>query len=58
MKFVILRNKKNKQQFRYQIVGGNGRNIGPVEGYTRRASVLKTIRRIKKDAANAPIVEA
>lgn len=51
-KFIVTRSKKNKE-FYFSLVARNGKKIG-LEGYGRKAGVLKAIRAIKK-AADAPV---
>jgi len=51
-KFKIYKDKKG--EFRFKLVATNGLTIATGEGYTRKASCIKGIESIKK---NAPIAE-
>lgn len=54
-KFEIFKDKK--EEYRFRMVAPNGQIIAVGEGYTRKESCLNTIQSIKKNAAEAEIVE-
>lgn len=55
-KFEITKDKGDK--FRFAMVAPNGQIIATSQGYTDKSSAKKTIDSIKKNAADAEIVDA
>lgn len=55
MKFVIRKNKGG--EFFWQVVGGNGEVMAHSQGMSRRESCVSSIESIKKNAADAEIVD-
>ena len=53
MKFVIFRDKA--KEWRWRLVGSNGKIVAQSEGYSRRAGVMKSINSIKRSVANARV---
>jgi len=54
-KFEVYKDKKG--EYRFRMKAGNGEIIATGEGYTQKAGCLKCIDSIKKNAADAAIVE-
>ena len=54
-KFEVYKDRKGETRFRYR--ASNGETMFTSEGYTSKASALKSIESIKKNAAEAAIVE-
>jgi uncharacterized protein YegP (UPF0339 family) len=53
MKFVVK--KTSNDQFRFNIVAGNGQVVATSETYTRKAAAMDTIRSLQKGAGNASV---
>lgn len=53
MKFVIRRTSND--QFRFNLVAGNGEVVATSETYTRKSSAIDTIEAIKKGAGSATV---
>jgi len=54
-KFEVYKDKKG--EYRFRMKAGNGEIIATGEGYPQKANCLKCIDSIKKNAADATIVE-
>ncbi len=54
-KFEIFKDKKD--EFRFRMVAPNGQIIANSEGYTRKENCLDTIESIRRNAADAEIVD-
>jgi len=54
-KFEVYKDKKG--EYRFRLKAGNGEIIAVGEGYTQKAGCLNCIESIKKNAAEAKIVE-
>jgi uncharacterized protein YegP (UPF0339 family) len=54
-KFEVYQDKA--EQFRFRLKAGNGQVIATGEGYTSKAACLNGIESIKKNAADAKVVE-
>lgn len=54
-KFVIT--KDNKGEFRFVLKAGNGEIIAMSEGYAAKASALNGIESVRKNAADAAVVD-
>lgn len=54
-KFEVYKDKAG--EFRFRLKAPNGKNIASGEGYTAKASCLKGIESIRKNAADSPVVE-
>jgi uncharacterized protein YegP (UPF0339 family) len=55
MKFVVRKNAKGA--FRWQAVGDNGEVMAVSENMTRKQSCLSAIETVKKQAADAEVVD-
>jgi uncharacterized protein YegP (UPF0339 family) len=55
MKFVIRRNKGG--EFYWQLVGSNGEVMANSEGMSRKESCMSSIESIKRNAADAQVVD-
>jgi uncharacterized protein YegP (UPF0339 family) len=53
MKFVIKKTSNN--QFRFNLVAGNGESVATSETYTRKAAAIDTIESIRKSVGAATI---
>jgi uncharacterized protein len=53
MRFVIK--KTSNDQFRFNIVAGNGQVVATSETYTRKESAMDTVRSIQAGAGNARV---
>lgn len=54
-KFVISKDKKG--EFRFALKAGNGEIIAISEGYAAKASALNGIESVRKNAADATVVD-
>ena len=54
-KFVITKDKKG--EFRFVLKAGNGEIIAQSEGYAAKASALNGIESVRKNAADATVVD-
>ena len=54
-KFEIYKDKKG--EFRFRLIAANGQVIATSEGYASKASCLKGIESVKKNAPNTDVVE-
>jgi uncharacterized protein YegP (UPF0339 family) len=54
-KFVITKDKKG--EFRFSLKAGNGEVIAISEGYAAKASALNGIESVRKNAADAVVVD-
>lgn len=54
-KFEIIKDKRG--EFRFHLKAGNGEIIATSEGYKTKASVQNGIESVKKNAADAAVVE-
>ncbi|MFC7051086.1 YegP family protein [Hansschlegelia quercus] len=54
-KFEVYKDKKG--EFRFRFVASNGEPMFASEGYEAKASALKAIESIKKNAPEAPVVD-
>ncbi|MCU1411295.1 MAG: hypothetical protein JWR04_2002 [Rhodoglobus sp.] len=54
-KFVITKDKKG--EFRFSLKAGNGEIIAISEGYAAKASALNGIESVRKNAADAVVVD-
>ena len=54
-KFVITKDKKG--EFRFVLKAGNGEVIAMSEGYAAKASALNGIESVRKNAADATVVD-
>ena len=54
-KFVITKDKKG--EFRFVLKAGNGEIIALSEGYAAKASALNGIESVRKNAADATVVD-
>jgi uncharacterized protein YegP (UPF0339 family) len=54
-KFVITKDKKG--EFRFSLKAGNGEIIAISEGYAAKASALNGIESVRKNAADATVVD-
>ena len=54
-KFEVYKDKKGETRFRYR--ASNGEIMFSSEGYSTKASAMKAIASIKKNAAEAPVEE-
>ena len=54
-KFVISKDKKG--EFRFVLMAGNGEIIAISEGYAAKASALNGIESVRKNAADAVVVD-
>ena len=54
-KFVISKDKKG--EFRFSLKAGNGEIIAISEGYAAKASALNGIESVRKNAADAVVVD-
>jgi uncharacterized protein YegP (UPF0339 family) len=54
-KFVITKDKKG--EFRFSLKAGNGEIIAISEGYAAKASALNGIESVRKNAADAAVVD-
>jgi uncharacterized protein len=54
-KFVISKDKKG--EFRFVLKAGNGEIIAMSEGYAAKASALNGIESVRKNAADATVVD-
>lgn len=54
-KFVISKDKKG--EFRFVLKAGNGEVIAMSEGYAAKASALNGIESVRKNAADATVVD-
>lgn len=54
-KFVITKDKKG--EFRFALKAGNGETIAISEGYAAKASALNGIESVRKNAADAVVVD-
>ena len=54
-KFVISKDKKG--EFRFVLKAGNGEIIAISEGYAAKASALNGIESVRKNAADATVVD-
>jgi uncharacterized protein YegP (UPF0339 family) len=54
-KFVITKDKKG--EFRFSLKAGNGEVIAISEGYAAKASALNGIESVRKNAADAAVVD-
>ena len=54
-KFVITKDKKG--EFRFVLKAGNGEIIAQSEGYVAKASALNGIESVRKNAADATVVD-
>jgi uncharacterized protein len=54
-KFEIIKDKRG--EFRFHLKAGNGEIIASSEGYKTKASALNGIDSIKKNAADASVVD-
>jgi uncharacterized protein YegP (UPF0339 family) len=54
-KFVITKDKKG--EFRFSLKAGNGEVIAISEGYAAKASALNGIESVRKNAADATVVD-
>ncbi|MDA3847705.1 MAG: YegP family protein [Vallitaleaceae bacterium] len=54
-KFEVYQDKA--EQFRFRLKAGNGQVIATGEGYTSKAACLNGIESIKKNAADAKVVD-
>ncbi len=54
-KFVITKDKKG--EFRFVLKAGNGEIIAMSEGYAAKASALNGIESVRKNAADATVVD-
>jgi uncharacterized protein YegP (UPF0339 family) len=54
-KFVISKDKKG--EFRFVLKAGNGETIAMSEGYAAKASALSGIESVRKNAADATVVD-
>lgn len=54
-KFVITKDKKG--EFRFVLKAGNGEVIAMSEGYVAKASALNGIESVRKNAADATVVD-
>ncbi|HOJ28908.1 MAG TPA: YegP family protein [Spirochaetota bacterium] len=46
-----------KGEYRFRLKAANGETIGQGEGYSKRSGCMRGIESIKKNAANAKVVE-
>lgn len=53
MKFVLK--KTSNDQFRFNLIAGNGQVVATSETYTRKASALQTIESIQNSASAAAV---
>jgi uncharacterized protein YegP (UPF0339 family) len=53
MKFVVR--KTSNDQFRFNIVAGNGQVVATSETYTRKAAAMDTIASIKQSVGQAAV---
>ncbi|NMB65793.1 MAG: DUF1508 domain-containing protein [Spirochaetes bacterium] len=53
--FEIYQDKKG--EYRFRLKAANGETIGQGEGYSKRSGCMRGIESIKKNAANAKVVE-
>jgi uncharacterized protein YegP (UPF0339 family) len=54
-KFVVSKDKKG--EFRFVLKAGNGEIIAMSEGYAAKASALNGIESVRKNAADATVVD-
>lgn len=54
-KFVITKDKKG--EYRFALKAGNGETIAISEGYVAKASALNGIESVRKNAADATVVD-
>lgn len=54
-KFVITKDKKG--EYRFSLKAGNGEVIAISEGYAAKASALNGIESVRKNAADATVVD-
>lgn len=54
-KFVITKDKKG--EFRFVLKAGNGEVIAMSEGYAAKASAMNGIESVRKNAADATVVD-
>ena len=54
-KFVVTKDKKG--EFRFVLKAGNGEVIAMSEGYAAKASALNGIESVRKNAADAVVVD-
>ena len=55
-KFELYTDKSG--EYRFRLKAGNGETIAVSEGYKTKASALNGIESVKKNAPDAPVVEA
>ncbi len=53
MRFVVK--KTSNDQYRFNIVAGNGQVVATSETYTRKAAALDTVESIRKNVGNATV---